>query len=122
MLLAAVALLAPLASMALASTAGDASCLLHTKLFPGVQIHDRHPAVDLGNKQGLTEVQCAEWCCSRADCKCWYHTSNQTHDGLNCKAGQPCCWLKPTFNTTRVHDDGDCHGPHKCLSGVRGAY
>lgn len=94
-------------------------CLLQTKLYPGVQLHDAHPAVDLGNKPNLTVLECAEWCCGRDDCKCFYHTTSQPHDGLNCKGGEPCCWLKPTFNATRIHDAADCQGEHHCMSGVR---
>ena len=95
------------------------ACMLQTKLFVGIEVHDRHPAKDLGNRLGLSATGCAEWCCSRDDCKCWFHTSNQTRDARDCRAGQPCCWLKPTFNSSRVHDDRDCQGQHQCVSGVR---
>ena len=96
------------------------TCLTQVRLYPGVQVHDRHPAIDLGNRPNVSSLDCAEWCCMRADCLAWYHTTAQKHDGLNCKAGQSCCWLKPTFNTTRIHDAGDCDSEHHCMSGVRG--
>ena len=80
--------------------------------YPGVQLHDVHPYLDLGNQPNLTAQECAKWCCSREDCVCFYHTTSQPSDDLDCVAGYPCCWLKPTFNATRLDDDGDFERSH----------
>ena len=96
-------------------------CLTELELYAGVQVHDAHPAVDLDNRANVSATACAEWCCGRADCKAFYHTSSlrDSKHASHCEPGAPCCWIKPTFNATRIHDDADCHGEHVCLSGVR---
>ena len=105
--------------VAAALAPGD-SCMEQVRWYPGVQIHDAHPWQDLANRPNLTTDECGRWCCSRDDCVCFYHTSWQLNEAGACKVGWPCCWLKPTFNASRTHDDADCKGVAKCMSGVRG--
>jgi hypothetical protein len=81
----------------------------------GVQVHDIHPAGDLENRAHGTAGECATWCCGTSACVAFFHTVDQLSDAGNCSAGSSCCWLKPTFNTTRLDDF--CSPPENCLSG-----
>ena len=106
-------------------------CMTQLKLFPGVQLHDQSGHSDLANRPNLTSLECAEWACSRDDVAAFYHTtwygnsashSNVAGEYPPCTEGNPCCWIKPTFNKTRIHDTSVCLGHHHCMSGVRGHF
>ena len=81
----------------------------------GIQVHDIYPASDLGNRQLTTYEECASWCCNTSACVAFFFTKMQLTDAGECVANQPCCWLKPTFNTTRLSDF--CANPGNCMSG-----
>jgi diketogulonate reductase-like aldo/keto reductase len=83
--------------------------------YQGVQVHDIHPASDLGNRQLDTYEECASLCCDTPACVAFFHTTMELTDAGECFAEQPCCWLKPTFNTTRLTDF--CANPSNCMSG-----
>jgi hypothetical protein len=89
----------------------------------GVQLHDRHGVgggADLANRGGgVTADQCADWCCAVDACVVFFHTKKQLGAAGNCSAGAPCCWLKPTWNSSRAGDA--CAVPSDCVSGVRWA-
>ncbi len=92
------------------------TCPPGVMMFPGVQVHDAHPAHDMANFRVKTWQQCQDQCCGTAGCKAFFHTTNQSGDAGNCTTGTPCCWLKPTWNASRIHDT--CPMPNVCMSGV----
>ena len=94
----------------------EASCLRSTRWFPGVQLHDLHPAVDIGNRVLPDATACAGWCCEVDDCVCFFYTDAQPQDAQNCAQGEKCCWIKPTFNASRTRDY--CANRTACASGV----
>ena len=99
-----------------------AACSASIALHPGIQVHDRHGVgggSDLANRKLDTHEQCASWCCATDDCVAFFHTKKQLTAAGNCSAGQPCCWLKPTWNASRLDDD--CADASDCMSGVRWA-
>ena len=92
---------------------GLGSCVVER--FEGIQIHDRHPFTDLTNRGGIDADACSQWCCGTAKCEAFFHTTNQLSDAGNCKKGASCCWLKPTFNESRLGDK--CETETDCVSG-----
>jgi len=108
-----------MATIVFAMLSDTSRCLSNISFYPAIQIHDQHGFGDLTNAGGLSAAECASWCCDTAECMCFFHTKSQLVDAGNCTAGKPCCWLKPTFNTTRLDDQ--CADPTNCLSGVLGA-
>jgi hypothetical protein len=93
------------------------SCLYFYRFYPGIQIHDQRGFGDLTNRGNMTALECATWCCSYPHCVCFFHTREQLVDAGDCKQGKSCCWLKPTFNSTRL-DDFCKPSTDDCLSGV----
>ena len=85
-------------------------------LYPGIQVHDAHPAHDMANIKTGSWWTCQTACCQTTGCKAFYHTTNQSSSDGNCTVGQPCCWLKPTFNSSRTDDV--CQSGDFCVSGV----
>ena len=92
---------------------GRGSCVVEQ--MDGIQIHDRHPFTDLTNRNGIGAGECSEWCCNTPKCAAFFHTTNQLSDAGNCKKGASCCWLKPTFNESRLDDK--CKKETDCVSG-----
>ena len=92
--------------------------VLHT--YRGIQIHDQHLnsscCSDISNRPLPTPQACADLCCANARCLAFFHTTNQLSAAGNCSKGGSCCWLKPTFNSSRLHDA--CAEPADCVSGV----
>jgi hypothetical protein len=90
------------------------------KVFRGIQIHDVHPnrscCSDLSNSPEPTVQRCSELCCAHARCAAFFHTAHQLSSAGNCSMGGPCCWLKPTWNSSRLHDR--CVHPADCVSGI----
>ena len=102
--------------------AGMTSCLAEVQWYSGIEVHDWHGAAggtDLTNRGGITASQCAAWCCAVDACVAFFHTKNQLSAASNCSARQPCCWLKPTFNSSRL--GSYCSPRSNCMSGVRWA-
>ena len=86
------------------------------KEFKGIQVHDRHPFSDLTNRAGINASACSKYCCETLQCVAFFHTTNQLVDAGNCKQNEPCCWLKPSFNESRLDDF--CQDKDACISGV----
>ncbi len=84
--------------------------------FKGIQIHDLHPYTDLKNRPDTTPGECSQWCCDTEQCEAFFHTTNQLSDAGNCKKGASCCWIKPTYNTSRLDDK--CEKENDCISGI----
>lgn len=102
------------------STAQTAQCRRKVvATYPGIQIHDEHVNAsccsDLSNRPLETAQQCSDWCCADARCVAYFFTTNQSSSTRNCTKGGSCCWLKPTFNASRL-DDRCRFG--NCVSGV----
>ena len=64
------------------------------RYFPAIQIHDIHPAHDMGNAIVSSWADCRNLCCQTTGCAAFFHTSNQSSIAGNCTGGGPCCWLK----------------------------
>ena len=96
--------------------AADVKCTCKVKEYKGIQVHDRHPFSDLTNIAGIDASTCSQRCCQRLDCVAFFHTTNQLNDAGNCNRNEPCCWLKPSFNETRLNDY--CEEKDSCISGV----
>ena len=96
--------------------AADVKCTCKVKEYKGIQVHDRHPFSDLTNIAGIDASTCSQRCCQRLDCVAFFHTTNQLNDAGNCNRNEPCCWLKPSFNETRLDDY--CEEKDSCISGV----
>ena len=90
--------------------------------FPGIEVHDVHPHVDMANAEApRSSRECFDLCCATKGCVAFMFTTNQSKPAGNCSAYNTnasrqdlrCCWLKPTINLTRLGDD--CRS---CTSGI----
>lgn len=104
---------------AITPTAGasDPSCTASVQWHPNIQLHDMEGAGDMGSRGNTSAAACASWCCATPSCVAFFHTTNASMWNNNC-GDTPCCWIKPSFNTTRLNDTCLGDPTHKPCTGT----
>ena len=97
-------------------SAPSAACTASVQWHPDIQLHDMEGAGDMGSKGNTSKEACAKWCCEIPACVAFFHTTNASMWNNNCGA-TPCCFIKPTFNSTRLNDTCLGDPTHKPCTG-----
>jgi hypothetical protein len=79
------------------------SCEAGVQWHPSIQLHDMTGAGDMNSTANLSATECAALCCAVPRCMAFFHTTNASMWNNNC-GPHPCCFIKPTFNATRLND------------------